>query len=89
MSNYPRVSKLKTADLFRQHVEGLGIELPFDEELEVGPESPLAQSIDSSAGTIGNRFSILPMEGWDATTDGQPTDLTCLLYTSPSPRDRG
>ncbi len=76
MSNYPRVSKLKTADDFRQHVESLGIELPFDEELQTGPDSPLAQSIESTAGTIGNRFSILPMEGWDGTTDGQPTDLT-------------
>jgi 2,4-dienoyl-CoA reductase-like NADH-dependent reductase (Old Yellow Enzyme family) len=76
MSNYPRVSKLKTADDFRQHVESLGIELPFDEDLQTGPDSPLAQSIESTAGTIGNRFSILPMEGWDGTTDGQPTDLT-------------
>ena len=76
MSNYPRVSKLKTADDFRAHTESLGIELPFDAELQVGADSPLAQSIDSSAGTIGNRFSILPMEGWDATTDGKPTDLT-------------
>ena len=76
MSNYPRVSKLKTADDFRAHTESLGIELPFDAELQVGADSPLAQSIDSSTGTIGNRFSILPMEGWDATTDGKPTDLT-------------
>ena len=76
MKTYPRVSKLKTADDFRQHVESLGIELPFDEELQTGPDSPLGQSIDSSAGTIGNRFTILPMEGWDGTTDGQPTDLT-------------
>ena len=76
MKTYPRVSKLKTADDFRQHVGSLGIELPFDEELQTGAGSPLGQSIDSSAGTIGNRFTILPMEGWDGTTDGQPTDLT-------------
>ena len=25
--------------------------------------------------TIGNRFAILPMEGWDCTLDGHPTDL--------------
>ena len=50
--------------------------LPFDEELQTGADSPLGQSIDSSTGTIGNRFTILPMEGWDGTTDGQPTDLT-------------
>jgi NADPH2 dehydrogenase len=25
---------------------------------------------------VGNRFCILPMEGWDGTRDGHPTDLT-------------
>ena len=25
--------------------------------------------------TVGNRFTALPMEGWDGTTDGGPTDL--------------
>ncbi len=76
MKIYPRVSRLKTADDFRDHVKSLGIDLPLDEELLVGKASPLSQSIESSAGTIGNRFTILPMEGWDGTTDGHPTDLT-------------
>ena len=30
----------------------------------------------TSAGLAGNRFSILPMEGWDGTPDGRPTELT-------------
>ena len=25
---------------------------------------------------MGNRFCILPMEGWDGTAEGEPTDLT-------------
>ena len=25
---------------------------------------------------VGNRFCILPMEGWDGTSDGEPSDLT-------------
>ena len=25
---------------------------------------------------LGNRFAIHPMEGWDGTTDGRPTELT-------------
>ena len=25
---------------------------------------------------VGNRFAILPMEGWDGSTDGRPSDLT-------------
>ena len=40
----------------------------------------LARSVeicDGSEGTLTavNRFAVLPMEGWDATTDGRPTDL--------------
>lgn len=31
---------------------------------------------DGSIRTIGNRFCIHPMEGWDGTTDGAPTDDT-------------
>ena len=46
-----------------------------------GPESPLGQPIhvrhaDGSARTIGNRFCVHPMEGWDGTTEGGPTDDT-------------
>ena len=25
---------------------------------------------------VGNRFCILPMEGWDGTTTGEPSELT-------------
>src|ERR1700687_623067 len=73
---YPRISSLKTAAAFRAHLESQGITLPFDEILETGPEAPLARPCAHKGGTIGNRFAILPMEGWDGTTDGRPSDLT-------------
>ena len=73
---YPRISTLKTPLDFQRRIDELGIHLPFDEELEAGPQSPLAQPVDRSAGPIGNRFCILPMEGWDAETDGYPSPLT-------------
>ncbi|MEZ6060743.1 MAG: NADH:flavin oxidoreductase [Planctomycetaceae bacterium] len=50
--------------------------LPVDEQLAVGADSPLAQPLISRAGHAGNRFCILPMEGWDGTVDGKPTELT-------------
>jgi 2,4-dienoyl-CoA reductase-like NADH-dependent reductase (Old Yellow Enzyme family) len=25
---------------------------------------------------VGNRFCVLPMEGWDGTRDGEPSELT-------------
>lgn len=76
MSQYLKISKLKSPEQFGDHIQSLGIDLPFDESITVGEEAPLAQSLKCSAGTIGNRFAILPMEGWDGTADGLPTDLT-------------
>ncbi len=76
MPSFPAVSTLKTADDFRRHLAGGGIELPFDEEVDAGPGGVLAQPWKRARGTIGNRFCILPMEGWDGTTDGRPSDLT-------------
>lgn len=73
-----QVKKLSTAEAFRDHLDGLGVDLPFDDEVD--PAGPLASPVeihDGSAGTLTapNRFAVLPMEGWDATTDGRPTDL--------------
>jgi 2,4-dienoyl-CoA reductase-like NADH-dependent reductase (Old Yellow Enzyme family) len=71
-----RIASLKTANDFASYISLLGIELHFDHELQSGAESPLAQSYDLDGFRIGNRFCILPMEGWDGTEDGRPTELT-------------
>ncbi|TWT98144.1 NADPH dehydrogenase [Botrimarina colliarenosi] len=74
--NFPKIASLKTPDAFLDRLKELGVTLPFDETVEAGAASPLGQPIDSDAGVIGNRFAILPMEGWDGETNGLPTDLT-------------
>ncbi len=74
---YARMARLKTGDDFREYIEELGIDLSFDENVESGPDSPMAQPrILKNGRKIGNRFAILPMEGWDGTTDGFPTEDT-------------
>jgi 2,4-dienoyl-CoA reductase-like NADH-dependent reductase (Old Yellow Enzyme family) len=73
---YPRVATLKTAAAFRAHLDRAGIPLAFDDRLAPAGDSPLAQSIDVDGVRVGNRFCILPMEGWDGTRDGEPSDLT-------------
>lgn len=73
---YPRVASLKDGDAFQRHLTQSSIELPFDEEVASGASSPLAQPLQVHGQTIGNRFCILPMEGWDGTSDGKPTELT-------------
>src|SRR5262245_31966307 len=74
--HYRRVAQLRTAAEFRDYLNVLGITLPFDEQLSSGKDSLLAQPISYRGSTIGNRFSILPMEGWDGTTDGRPSEMT-------------
>jgi NADPH2 dehydrogenase len=73
---YPRIASFKSHEDFVSHLTGLGIDLPCDDSISSGDASPLAQPIALDGGTIGNRFCILPMEGWDGTADGKPTDLT-------------
>lgn len=75
---YKQVKNLKTVADFRAHLETLEIELPVvDEVTAEGPMTEAVSFVDGSAGEqrSPNRFAILPMEGWDATTDGRPTDL--------------
>jgi NADPH2 dehydrogenase len=75
-SPWPRVATLKTAAAFREHLRRAGITLEFDEHLRSGTGSPLGRSIEVDGVRVGNRFCILPMEGWDGTSDGEPSDLT-------------
>ena len=76
----PRMASIKTVDEFRSYCESIGITLAIDASTESGPDAPLAQPlrVETSNGpiSVGNRFTILPMEGWDGTEDGRPSDLT-------------
>jgi 2,4-dienoyl-CoA reductase-like NADH-dependent reductase (Old Yellow Enzyme family) len=64
----------------RDRLDTLGITEQLGVDDSVDPAGPLATSFtftDGSAGTrtVGNRFTVLPMEGWDGDADGAPTDL--------------
>ena len=77
VKKYARMARFKTAEDFREYINELGINLPLEDKLEHGPDSPMAQPrILKNGRKIGNRFAILPMEGWDGTTDGLPTEDT-------------
>jgi NADPH2 dehydrogenase len=75
-SPYPRIASLRTAASFRAHLADANIPLDFDDELAPPRASPLAQPIDVDGARVGNRFCILPMEGWDGTEGGEPSELT-------------
>ena len=73
---YGRIASLKRADEFAAYMAGLGLALGFDRELMGGERSPLGRPYLLGQERIGNRFCILPMEGWDGTEDGRPSELT-------------
>jgi 2,4-dienoyl-CoA reductase-like NADH-dependent reductase (Old Yellow Enzyme family) len=75
MSAYPRVASMKTPAAFRTRLAALGLDLPCDDAILAAPDSPMAQPIDVDGFLVGNRWVIHPMEGWDAETDGRPSDL--------------
>lgn len=74
---YPRIAQFKTVTAFRDHLAGLGMELPIDDRILSAAEgSPLAEPLAIGPFTVGNRWCIHPMEGWDGNRDGTPSDLT-------------
>ena len=73
---FPRIASLKTAQAFRDRLAALDIVLPFDESLQSAPASPLSRPLEADGLRAGNRWCILPMEGWDGTLDGRPSELT-------------
>jgi 2,4-dienoyl-CoA reductase-like NADH-dependent reductase (Old Yellow Enzyme family) len=73
---YPRIASFKSAESFLEHLHSLGLDLPVDQAVEPAPASPLAQPATWGEHLIGNRFCILPMEGWDGTVDGGPGEKT-------------
>ncbi len=81
-SVYPRISRFKTAETFRERLSELGLNLPLDDKILTADEhSPLAQSIQIYRKQVGNRWCIHPMEGWDGTPDGNPSKLTLRRWT--------
>lgn len=75
MSSYRTIASLKGVDDFRAYLQELAPELDCSSDPR-GPAGPLAQSAEVSGLHIGNRFTVHPMEGWDATREGLPSEHT-------------
>src|SRR6185295_16246179 len=73
---YLHLGSLHGVEPFLRHLREHEIVIPCDEEMMSGSESPLAQPLNLNGIKIGNRFAIHPMEGWDGTPNGKPTELT-------------
>jgi len=74
---FKRIAQLKTANDFRAYLKTIEADIPFDDILAEAGHSPSVKTFKLKSGkTIGNRFCILPMEGWDGTPDGRPSEYT-------------
>ena len=76
MRQFPAIGGMRSVEEFKARVEELRLEIACDDRVEAAPDSPLAQPLNVAGKTIGNRFCIHPMEGWDGTRDGKPTEAT-------------
>lgn len=74
----PQVKKLTTVTALGERLAELGVSVPLVDVLAPGGGVLADDLVVSLAGrqrTVGNRFTVLPMEGWDGTVDGLPTEL--------------
>jgi NADPH2 dehydrogenase len=71
-----RIGSLRGVANLKEHLRSLELNLPCDAEILRGAESPLTQPILRGGIKIGNRIAIHPMEGWDGTLEGKPTEHT-------------
>lgn len=78
MSTLPilRLGTVKDVSRFEEHIGSLGVTIPCDRELLCGANSPLQTPLERKGIRIGNRIVVQPMEGWDGTADGNPSEHT-------------
>jgi 2,4-dienoyl-CoA reductase-like NADH-dependent reductase (Old Yellow Enzyme family) len=74
--SYLHIGSVRTAEAFQRYLKEHSITIPCDQELLAGHDSPLSRPLTRQGFDIGNRFAIQPMEGWDGTPDGRPSELT-------------
>jgi len=80
VQSYLHLGSVHGVEPFQRHLREHEIAIPCDVELAAGNDSPLAQPLNFNGVKIGNRFAIHPMEGWDGTSDGRPTELTARRW---------
>ncbi|MEO6594825.1 MAG: NADH:flavin oxidoreductase [Planctomycetota bacterium] len=72
---HPSPGHFRSVDDLRVHLQAIDATWGIDSEVG-GATSALALPIEVCGHTLSNRFACHPMEGWDGTADGQPTELT-------------
>jgi 2,4-dienoyl-CoA reductase-like NADH-dependent reductase (Old Yellow Enzyme family) len=76
--SFPRLASYRDPAALRAGLAALDLDLPCDDEVLSRDRSPLGTPLDlgGEAPRLANRFVVQPMEGWDGTVDGLPSELT-------------
>jgi NADPH2 dehydrogenase len=74
--DYPKAGSLDGVRGFREYTQSLGLDMPCDDIVAHGRQSPLGAPLEFDGMTIGHRLAIQPMEGWDCERDGRPSENT-------------
>jgi len=69
-----RIPSLKTVAAFGEHIRSLNLDLQYESKMSVDDASALTRPLMFKGRTIGNRWAVHPMEGWDGTTTGGVTE---------------
>ena len=71
-----RLGAVKDVQRLKEHLRAGGLNIPCDQDLLAGPESPFGWPLLRGGFKFGNRIAVQPMEGWDARPDGNPSEYT-------------
>lgn len=73
MKNYRKLTEFKQVEELEKYILEQNISLGLAKE---NFATAAKKEYKSNNYTIGNRFAVLPMEGWDCEKDGSPSALT-------------
>ncbi len=78
MDTYRKAGSFRSVAELREYLATNDIDIPLADEAE---HTAMAQSAALFGRTLPNRWALLPMEGWDCTAGGAPSELTLRRWT--------
>jgi len=83
--SFVKIGQFRDVASLRRRVARLGLDIPCDDAIWPGSDSPLSAALEiphaGASFRVGNRWCVQPMEGWDGTPDGQPSQATLRRWS--------
>ena len=81
MTEFRKIATFKSSGEFREYLRGVGAEFDLIDEPRSGADSAFTKpvvyksKITGKSIQLANRWTLLPMEGWDCEPNGAPSEL--------------